>query len=105
MIADNDQTVTVDCAKDPRVGISGNNATVTLTGVCAQVSVNGNKASVTGSAEKVSVAGNENTVNLDRVDLLATTGNSNTVTWKKGVKKPKPKIANPGNKNKISKVK
>lgn len=82
-IDDNDQTVTVDCAKDKNVMISGNQATVTLTGVCERVVVAGNRATVTGSAAAVSVPGNENTVTLAAVDLIATPGNLNTVTWKK----------------------
>jgi len=104
-ITDNDQTVTVDCAKDKNVVIAGNKATVTLTGVCELVSIDGNEAVVSGSASKVRVAGNTNKVSLEAVDVIGTTGNDNVVTWKKGLKTAKPKIANPGNKNKISKVK
>lgn len=104
-ITDNDQTVTVDCAKDKNVSIAGNKATVTLTGVCEILSVDGNEAVVTGSASKVRVSGNSNKVNLEAADLIGTTGNSNVVTWKKGVTKAKPKVVNPGNKNKISRVK
>ena len=104
-IEDNEQTVTVDCEKDKTVSITGNKATVTLTGVCDLLAVSGNDAIITGSAAKVAVAGNNNQVKLEAVDRIATPGNKNIVTWKKGVTKAKPKVSNPGNKNKISKVK
>jgi len=104
MIADNNQTITVDCAKDPNVSIAGNQATVTLTGACKRVSITGNQATVTGSSAHASVAGNNNTANLDGVDTLTTPGNSNTVTWKTTLDKKlkKPRLANFGNKNTIT---
>jgi len=104
-IEDNDKTVAVDCAKDKNVSISGNKATVTLTGVCDTVSVSGNEITLAGSATRVSVSGNDNNVALDGVDALAASGNKNKVTWKKGVKKAKPKISNTGNGNKVAKAK
>ena len=100
---DNNQTATVDCTKDSSVNISGNEATITLTGVCENVNIAGNKAKLTGSAKNVNVSGNENTVDLDVVDRLLVSGNNNTVTYKKASDpKKKPKVANPGNKNKVS---
>jgi hypothetical protein len=106
MFADNKQTATVDCAKDANVNISGNEATITLTGVCENVNVAGNKAKVTGSAKNVNVSGNDNTVDLDAVDKLMVSGNSNTVSYKSATDpKKKPKVANPGNKNKVTKKK
>ena len=106
-IDDNNVTTTVDCAKDPLVNITGNHATVTLTGVCKGVQIAGNNATVTGSALAVSLPGNNNTATLDAVDLIATAGNKNTVTYKKTVdaKKKAPRISNPGNKNSIKKTK
>ena len=88
MFADNKQTATVDCAKDANVNIAGN------------------KAKVTGSAKNVNVSGNDNTVDLDAVDKLMVSGNSNTVSYKSATDpKKKPKVSNPGNKNKIAKKK
>jgi hypothetical protein len=107
-IDDNHQTVTVDCAKDSTVLVNGNEATVTLTGTCEMVSVTGNNAKITGgSTKKVTLPGNNNVVALEGVDVIGTAGNKNTVTYKSTVntKLKKPKIANPGNKNKISKTK
>jgi hypothetical protein len=103
MFADNKQTATVDCAKDSNVSISGNEATITLTGVCENVLVSGNKATLTGSAKNVVVSGNNNTVDLDVVDKLLVSGNSNTVGYKKSSDpKKKTKVSNPGNKNKVA---
>jgi hypothetical protein len=103
MFADNKQTATVDCAKDANVNISGNEATITLTGVCENVIIAGNKAKLTGSAKNVVVSGNDNAADLDVVDKLLVSGNSNTVTYKKSSDaKKKTKVSNPGNKNKVS---
>ncbi|MFN0249872.1 MAG: DUF3060 domain-containing protein [Kofleriaceae bacterium] len=103
---DNHQTATVDCAKDATVNISGNEATITLTGVCENVVIAGNKAKLTGSAKNVLVAGNQNSVDLDVVDQLSVAGNKNTVRYKSSSDpKKKPKVSNTGNKNKVSKKK
>jgi hypothetical protein len=103
LFADNKQTATVDCAKDASVSITGNDATITLTGVCENVLVSGNKAKLTGSAKNVAVSGNDNTVDLDTVDKLLVSGNSNTVSYKKSSDpKKKTKFSNTGNKNKIA---
>lgn len=103
MFADNKQTATVDCTKDASVNISGNEATITLTGTCENVMVAGNKAKLTGSAKNVIVSGNDNTVDLDVVDKLLVSGNANTVSYKKSSDpKKKTKVSNPGNKNKVS---
>lgn len=106
-IVDNDQTIAVDCASDPNVSIMGNQATVTLTGVCAKVVISGNHATVTGSAKLVSIPGNHNTAMLDAVDTLSVPGNHNTATYKKPVnpKLKKTKVASPGNHNTITRTK
>lgn len=106
MFADNKQTATVDCAKDANVNISGNEATITLTGTCENVIIAGNKAKLVGSAKNVVVSGNDNTVELDVVDKLMVSGNTNTVSYKKASDpKKKTKVSNPGNKNKVAKAK
>jgi len=106
-IGDNQQTVTVDCAKDPNVSVSGNEATVTLTGNCETVILSGNKAKVSGSTKAILVSGNDNTANLESVDKIGTPGNNNRVTYKTTIdtKLKKAKISNPGNKNVVAKRK
>lgn len=106
-LSDNNETVAVDCAKDPNVSVSGNHTTLTLTGTCTRVMLSGNHAKIIGSAVTVLISGNENTANLDAVDWVATSGNKNTATYKKPVdaKLKKPKISNTGNGNKITKAK
>lgn len=107
VIGDNNQSVTVDCAKDPNVAVSGNEAVVTLTGTCDKLNLSGNKAKVTGSVKMVYVSGNENTATLDAVDAIATPGNKNAVTYKTTInaKLKKAKISNSGNKNVVAKRK
>jgi hypothetical protein len=104
-ITDNNQKVTVDCAKEKTVNIIGNRATVTLKGTCDGVNISGNRASVTGSAVLVNVSGNDNTLALDAVDGVVVSGNENTVTYKKPVKEKATKVMNSGNDNKVSQAK
>ncbi len=104
-IMDNNQKLTVDCAKEKSVSIVGNKATVTLNGTCDRVQIAGNKATVRGSAVQVYVAGNDNTLELDAADEIYVPGNRNTVSFKKGVKARTPKVSSPGNDNKISQTK
>lgn len=104
-IIDNDQAVTVDCAKDKQVSIMGNDITVTLTGTCTKVSIAGNNAKLTGSASAVSIAGNENTATLTNVDTLMVAGNDNKVTYKGPVSAKKTKVSAPGSGNSIKKLK
>jgi len=104
-LVDNHQTVTVDCAKDPNVSIAGNQASVTLSGVCKSVMIAGNAAKVTGSATSFSIAGNTNSVDIDAADSISVTGNENVVTYKKAAdaKKKAPKVSNLGTKNTVTK--
>ncbi|HSK05645.1 MAG TPA: DUF3060 domain-containing protein [Kofleriaceae bacterium] len=104
-IIDNNQKITVDCAKDRMVNIVGNKATVTLKGTCEGVNISGNKASVTGSATLVNVSGNDNTVDLDAADGVNVSGNDNTVSYRKPVKAKSTRVTNSGNGNKISRTK
>jgi len=104
-IIDNNKTITVDCSKDKSVSLIGNHITVTLTGTCTRVTVTGNFETVTGSATTFWVAGNHNTVNADAADEINVAGNDNTLTWKKGLSKPQPKISNPGKNNKVTQAK
>jgi hypothetical protein len=102
MVADNNQKLAVDCAKDKLVTVSGNHATITLTGTCEGVIVSGNHATVKGSSVRVLVSGNNNTVEIDAADEIHVTGNKNTVSYKKGIKAKAPKVSNPGNNNSVS---
>ena len=86
-IVDNNKTITVDCAKDKSVNISGN------------------KATVKGSVLVANISGNSNTLTLDGVDGVMISGNENTVTYKKAVKEKSPKMADTGTDNKISQTK
>ena len=104
-IIDNDQKVTVDCAKDKEVNIVGNKAVITLNGTCDRLNISGNKATVKGSVLSVQVSGNSNTVALDAVDELLVSGNKNTVSYKKGLKAKKPSVLNSGTDNKVSQEK
>jgi hypothetical protein len=101
-LVDNDQKVTVDCAKDKAVNIAGNKANVTLTGTCDSVNVSGNEATVKGSALHVMVSGNDNTLALDASDHIMVSGNKNTITYKKPAKAKKTAVMNSGTDNKVS---
>lgn len=104
-LVDNNQKVTVDCAKEKSVNISGNKATVTLTGTCDEVNISGNKATVKGSAKMVMISGNESTLTLDATDHLMISGNKNAITYKKGATTKAPMVMNSGTDNKISQTK
>lgn len=104
-VVDNHETVTVNCAKDPNVSIAGNQAVVTLSGVCKSVMIAGNQVKVTGSATSFSIAGNTNTLDIDAADSISLTGNENTVRYKKtaDAKKKAPVVSNLGTKNSVMK--
>lgn len=104
-ITENEQTLTVDCAKDKNVSIQGNESTITLVGTCAAVSIDGNETKLVGSAKSVAINGNENKVTLDRVDALAVNGNNNKVTWNRPLTQKKARVSNLGNGNKVSRAK
>lgn len=104
-IVENQQTISVDCAKDKNVSLVGNHITATLTGVCTKVSVAGNHNTITGSATTVWLAGNHNTATLGQVDELMVPGNHNTATYKGPVSAKATRVSNPGNKNTITQQK
>jgi len=101
-VVDNDKTLTVDCTKDAEVSLVGNHLAVTLTGTCTRVNVLGNHETVTGSATTFFLAGNHNTLHADKADDITVSGSHNTVSYKQGLKKPAPKVANTGRNNKIA---
>ena len=84
LVADNKQTRTIDCAKEPSVMIAGNENTVRLEGRCQAVRVPGNGNTViVESAADLSLAGNGNTVAISGVDTISVPGDRNVVTWAK----------------------
>lgn len=99
-IIDNHKTIDVDCAKDPNVELIGNHITLSTKGVCEKVSVTGNHETVTASAKLVYIAGNHNTVTVDTDDITVA-GNDNVLTVRKWLS-GKPKLANPGSRNKVT---
>jgi hypothetical protein len=101
-VMDNDQTLTVDCAKDRNVNLVGNHITVTLTGTCDTVKVTGNHETVIGSSTNAYVLGNHNTLNMDAVDTISIAGNKNTVAYKKPIKKKKTTVSNAGKNNTVT---
>jgi hypothetical protein len=101
-IVDNRKTLTHDCAKDKRVELIGNHITLTLVGTCELVTVTGNNETVRGSATKFYIAGNKNTVEAAAADEIYVAGSKNTVTWKQGLTRKVPTIANPGKDNKVT---
>lgn len=104
-LVENHKSVAVDCAKDKRVELMGNHITVTLTGTCTRVAMTGNHGTVSGSATSVYVSGNQNTASIEAADDITISGNSNAVTWKRGLSGAKPKIAASGKDNSIKQAK
>ncbi|RKG91553.1 DUF3060 domain-containing protein [Corallococcus sp. CA049B] len=88
-ITGNDETATHACAPGSTVEITGNANTVTLTGECKSVTVNGT----------------DNKVKVEATGAISVTGNSNSVTWKRGLGKSKPKISRTGTDNKVTQEK
>jgi len=107
MNIDDDQTLTVDCAKDKNVNLTGNKNKITLNGTCKSVNISGNENEVNGTTIQVKVSGNENTFTLEAVDSILVSGNDNKISYKATVTKTKKKtgVLNSGNGNKIGKVK
>ena len=105
-VIDNKQTITVDCAKDHGAAVTGNNNTLVLKGKCDSLSVSGNKNNIKAdSVKQVMVSGNDNNVASAAAESILVSGDRNTVTWTKGISKPKPSIADNGDNNKVSQTK
>lgn len=105
-VAGNDQKVTVSCAEDPSVSITGNQNTVTITGKCTAISLAGNQNRITAaSSSALLVAGNGNTAAIGRVDAIVVPGNENKITYEGALTaKAKTRIQKVGNKNTVSKT-
>src|SRR4051812_16708668 len=81
IVANNKQTRTIDCAKDPTVLIAGDGNTITLKGKCKLVRLPGDHNTVTAeSATALALDGDNNTVRIAAVDAISVNGDHNTVT-------------------------
>lgn len=98
--------VTHDCSKDPDVSINVSEATFTIKGTCEKVSINGadNKVSIE-NVERISVNGADNTVDVIATDRISINGADNRVTYKKGIKKAKPRVKVLGSGSKVTQAK
>ncbi|MGE6764053.1 DUF3060 domain-containing protein [Corallococcus interemptor] len=83
------ETATHACTPGSTVEITGADNTVTLTGECKSITVNGS----------------DNKVTAEATGAISVTGNSNSVTWKRGLGKSKPKISRTGTDNKVTQLK
>ena len=105
LIHDDDVKITVDCAKDKVVNVSGDKVQIELTGTCDMVNISGDEGTLKGSVLSLNVSGNDNTLALDAVDKILVSGDRNTITYKKSVKAKKTGALSSGKNNKISQVK
>jgi hypothetical protein len=78
-------TVTYDCGNQSPINIVSIDSNVTLNGSCGEVDV----------------SGSANTVNLQSVAVIKTTGSGNHITWQQGPGGAVPDIGNPGGSNSI----
>jgi hypothetical protein len=107
-INDDEQTVTIDCAKDPKISLNTSRSHITLTGECTEVSLNGASNELTVAiASLVGVNGEANKVVVDLIARIEINGEKNKVTWKKvsTPKKKKPAVSTNGNGNSVRKGK
>jgi len=88
-----------DCASDPVVVITGNNAHYAITGVCRSISVAGghNTMSII-KVGQLDVTGTANTISVDSVDAIDINGANNAITYKGG----KPKLTQLGQNNRLT---
>ena len=105
-VAEDNKELTHEC-KDDVVSISANSNKVTLTGRCKVVMIDGNNNTlIIAVAANIAVNGNSNAVSVDRADRIHTPGNENRVAYKGAIDpKNRTRVSNPGNGNKINKVK
>ncbi|MCP3141541.1 DUF3060 domain-containing protein [Pyxidicoccus xibeiensis] len=83
------QSSTHACAPGTEVEVTGSSNTVTLTGEC----------------KSLTVSGSTNNVKVEAIRTITVEGASNTVTWKRGHGKSKPKVSRTGVGNKVSQEK
>ncbi|OBI36329.1 DUF3060 domain-containing protein [Mycobacterium colombiense] len=78
-------TVTYDCGNQSPINVVSIDSNVTLNGSCGEVDV----------------SGSANTVILQTVAIIKTTGSGNHITWQQGPAGGRPQIINPGGSNSI----
>jgi hypothetical protein len=104
-VVDDGATLTVDCAKEKVVYISGEKVNIVLSGTCDAVNISSDGSTVKGSVLQLNISGDGNTFVLDAVDQIMVSGDRNTITYKKAVKAKKTGVMSTGSNNKISQVK
>jgi len=106
VVNDSNGKIDHDCAKQPAVMINGSMNTITLHGACTKVLVNGRANTMSiESTGKVLVNGAANTVTIGATDKIELTGSKNKVAWQRGLTHKRPKIADLGNHNSVTKAK
>jgi hypothetical protein len=101
---------TWDCASDPKVNINYSAADFTLSGACVEVNLNGSKLKVSAGdgatldIDTLNVNGAKNAVKTNILGAVNINGASNKVTYKKPKTGKKPKVANNGKSNAVTKV-
>ena len=97
-----------DEAESANIDVTGSNETAThecTPGSTVEITGMSNNVTLTGECKSVTVSGSSNTVKVEATSAISVTGMSNTVTWKRGHGKSKPKISRTGTNNKITQVK
>ena len=104
-VVDDGVKLTVDCAKEKVVNISGDKANIVLTGTCDQVNISGEATTLKGSVLRLNISSDDNTLTLEAVDQILVSGDRNTITYKKAAKAKKVGVVSSGTDNKINQVK
>lgn len=104
-VVDDGAKLTVDCAKEKVVYISGEKVTITLTGTCDELNISSDGSTVKGSVLHINISGDDNTFVLDAVDQILVSGDRNTISYKKAGKAKKTGVVSTGTGNKITQVK
>lgn len=103
-VIDSAQTLTIDCATDPEISISGASNTLAITGTCTKISISGATNVVAiASVVKLSISGSSNEVDIAAADKISVSGTTNKVRYERGVTRKSPKISSTGIKNSITK--
>ncbi len=88
-IVGSERRETLRCSGGTEVSVSGSDNDIKLQGECGNVDV----------------TGTDNRVTVEAAASISVTGSDNTVLWKRGVGRSKPKVVKTGSGNKVKKVK
>jgi Protein of unknown function (DUF3060) len=106
VVSDSHHTITHDCGKQPAVMINGSMNTISVSGACTKVLINGRGNTVAVvTTGKILVSGAANVVQVGATDKIELTGARNKVTWKRGLTRKRPKVADLGNHNAVTRAK